>query len=167
MRNVIPFNIRLRARPKFGARARDFSHIPITCQLIRNLRVECLLSPRPLTPTISIINMSQLCHSYNVITDVGFYICNLSLLLHTRRNETQESKDFQGYMYILYRYLQSTSKNGLKFFCVLYAYFKSMKMDWIRADISLISEKKYSCLRVTNFIPKTFIIINPKLTTSN
>jgi len=38
-------------------------------------------------------------------------------------------------------------------------------MDWIRVDTSLIFEKKYSYLRVTNFIPKTFIIINPKLTT--
>ena len=40
-----------------------------------------------------------------------------------------------------------------------------MKMDWMDwngldpTDISLIFEKKHSYLRVTNFIPKTFIII--------
>jgi len=37
-------------------------------------------------------------------------------------------------------------------------------MDWIRADTSLIFEKKkHSYLRVTNFIPKTFIIIIPEI----
>jgi len=36
-------------------------------------------------------------------------------------------------------------------------------MDWIRSD-SLIFEKKiHSYLRVTNFIPKTFIIIIPEI----
>ena len=37
-------------------------------------------------------------------------------------------------------------------------------MDWIQADTSLIFEKKKrSSLRVTNFIPKTFIIIIPEI----
>jgi len=36
-------------------------------------------------------------------------------------------------------------------------------MDWIRADASLIFEKKHLYLRITNIIPKTFIIIIPEI----
>jgi len=62
------------------------------------------------------------------------------------------------------------NENGLKWIkiflmCTLnpWKWIEWIEMEWIRDDTSLIFEKKYSYLRITNFIPKTFIIIILKI----